>query len=559
MPNMLTDVVIAALNSKYIHSSLAPWCLLAGLHEEQPTIVAAVEEGTINEPIEILAERIARHRPKIIGFSCYIWNIRQTYQLMAQLKNQLDRCFMVLGGPEVSYRADEVLSQNDDVDFVLSGEGEHPFAALCAALLKNEPFAQVPGLSYRTDTGVVLGTPYISKGQPPSPYTPAYFKALGGRIAYLETTRGCPFSCAFCLSGRCGSVRFFDVERAKRDMLALAQSGVQTIKLVDRTFNADERRARELVTFIIARYGREIPMGVCFHFEIAGDLLSDRMIEIFSRVPAGAVQLEIGMQSFNEKTLSSVSRRTDTARLRRNIARLLEAQNIHVHIDLIAGLPYEDIESFARGFDIAYDLGAHMLQLGFLKLIPGCAMRERREQYPCVYDPEPPYEVQSTPWMSEADFARLKCIEDALDRLYNSGRFPKTLALLRTQYTPFCLFDMIKIDGTGQSLDAYCSALFERLSVFVDRTALREAMVQDRLASNPTGQLPDCLKIAEQNMKRYKRLLHLRFPVSAGVKRGMAVLYRTGQIVWADYDVPDPVSGRFELHYISVQALCKAD
>ena len=342
-------VVLCSLNSQYIHSSLAPWCLLAGVKAYcPPTVQAVVVEGTVNEPKEAVLDRVLQEQPDVVGFSTYIWNVTTVFALAKAVRKALPQVKIVLGGPEVGYRPENVLQTLPEADAVLSGEGEYPFAAFLLSLLTGTPWEQVPALSFRTENGVHIAAPYLPKEDPVSPYGEEYFKALHGRIAYLETSRGCPYSCAFCLSGRCGTVRFFDLEITKANLLRLASSGAKTIKLVDRTFNANRARAYELISFITEHYGKEIPQGVCFHFEIAGDILDDRLLSCLANIPKGAVQLEIGLQSFCEKTLAAVHRKTDLQRLERNIRALIAPRNIHIHIDLIAGLPFEDAKTFAK-------------------------------------------------------------------------------------------------------------------------------------------------------------------------------------------------------------------
>ncbi len=546
------SAVICCLNSQYIHSSLAPWCLLAGVKAYgKPGVSTCVAEGTVNEPAEAVLERILRLRPHAVAFCCYIWNIRRVLELVQAVKIRLPGTAVILGGPEVSYRAAEVLEDEPQVDFVLSGEGELPFALLLNALQNGTGFETIPGLSRRGENGISVSESYTPCDIPPSPYSEEYFSALNGRIAYLEASRGCPFSCAFCLSGRCGGVRFYPMERAKKELLLLANSGTKTVKLVDRTFNANRERAKELFRFIIHNYGSAIPSGVCIHFEIAGDLLDEETLALLATAPKGAMQLEIGLQSFNRETLGSVCRKTDLELLQQNIRRLVENKNMHIHIDLIAGLPKEDVSSFGKSFDTAYKLKPQMLQLGFLKLLYGAPMREQPEQYPCHFSPDPPYEVTETPWLSPGDLSLLHACEDALDRLYNSGRFRRTLDYLlkATGLRPFELFcrfgEFSAAKGTaGIPLDAYTSMVFEFFSVFPSVAAgeLRDALVCDRLAVNASGKLPAILRIPGQNLKKARQSLGDDAP-----KRGTALLCSRPILVSADLLAKDPVTGEFPL------------
>ncbi len=476
------------------------------------------------------------------------------------LKKSLPDSTIVLGGPEVSYNPKEVLEEYSWCDYIISGEGEYPFALLCD-LLNSETSFPVPGLCYRNGKEIVINEPFIAEGEPPSPYCDEYFEALKGRIAYLETSRGCPYSCAFCLSGRCGGVRFFDIERAKKEMLLLAKSGTQTVKLVDRTFNANKARAKELWQFVINEHGKGIPENICFHFEIAGDILDEESIEILNSAPKGSIQLEIGMQSFNEKTLAYINRKTNTEKLIENIKKLLAPGNLHIHIDLIAGLPFEDLESFEHSFDIGYNLRSNMLQLGFLKLLHGAQMRENAEKYPCEFSKEPPYEVISTQWTSKEDLSLLHKVEDALERLCNSGRFIGTVdyILEETGLSPFEFFKKFGIYASEHSkplvsLDDYTEMAFEYLSKLdgIDASVLKDKMICDRLCSNSSGKLPEVLKVKNPEIKKIRLAIeseeeNRRKP---GIKRGFSLLESEKAAVFANYENKDPVTGKFVLKKI---------
>ena len=371
-------VIIACLNSKYIHASLSPWCLLAGVREfAKGEYDATVMESTINGDTAAFADSITNEKPYIVAFSCYIWNITKTLEICKAIKEK-HNCIIVLGGPEVAYKPKDILEKHGFIDYVLSGEGEWTFPDFLDSL--GGDLSSVSGLTYK-ENGKIISVPEKEyTATPPSPYCEEFFEKLNGRITYIETSRGCPYSCAFCLSGRCSPLRFFDTENVKKDIIKLAQSGTQTVKFVDRTFNANAKRANEILLFIKENYGKEIPQGVCFHFEIAGDILKDSTLEILESMPYGAVQLEIGIQSFNEETLKKINRKTNTEKLMQNIRKLISFNNMHIHIDLIAGLTGEDFESFKSSFNTAYSLGAHMLQLGFLKLLHGADMREDTEK-----------------------------------------------------------------------------------------------------------------------------------------------------------------------------------
>ncbi|MEG2395724.1 MAG: DUF4080 domain-containing protein [Oscillospiraceae bacterium] len=559
------NAVICSLNSKYIHSSLAPWCLFAGVKEYcESDINASVIEGTINEPINNIIDRIIKLNPDVVGFCTYIWNVSKVYEIVKSIKKSLPKAVIILGGPEVSYNAEEVLFNNKLIDFVLSGEGEKSFPELLTSINTNSDYKKIEGICYRDEKNIVVNPPCILSSDPVSPYTKEFFDSLNGRISYLETSRGCPYSCAFCLSGRCGNARFFDIERAKNDIILLANSGTKTIKLVDRTFNANKKRAKELFQFIIDNYGVKIPSNVCIHFEIAGDILDDETIEILSKSPIGAIQMEIGLQSFNEKTLTYINRKTNIKRLKSNIEKLIKSHNIHIHIDLIAGLPFEDLESFKDSFNTAFLLYPNMLQLGFLKLLHGADMRENAEKYPCEFSKNPPYEVKSTPWMNENSLSIIHLLEDALDRIYNSGRFKRTINYLinEVKIAPFDLFfgisDYLKsVDTDKISLDKYTDYLFNYLTSLdnADKKIIRDLMVCDRLSTNPSGTLPKSLQIEDKNLKRYKTLLNIKVNPVHNIKRGIAILYSLDELVFVDYINKNPISGEFEINVVPLSEL----
>ncbi len=349
--------------------------------------------------------------------------------------------------------------------------------------------------------------------------------------------------------------------RVKKDLLLLSVSGTKTVKLVDRTFNVNRRRALDIFRNILDRYGKAIPQGVRFHFEIAGDLLDDETLDLLASAPKGALQFEIGLQSFNQKTLEAVNRKTDIERLKKNIRRLVSFGNIHIHIDLIAGLPYEDFGSFAESFNTAYALKPHMLQLGFLKLLHGSPMRENPVQFPCEFSYDPPYQVTGTPWLTPDELSRLQTAEKALDRLYNSGRFRRTLdyALEQTGLTPFELFlraggCLAERAGKRMSLNELTALMLDFFSSLkgMVRAELRDAMACDRLATNAEGRLPEVLKVPDSRLKAIKTDVNTDAVthIKKGVKRGFALLCAENAAVYADYVDKDPVTGEYELRTI---------
>ncbi len=537
-------VIISCLNSKYVHASLSPWCLLAGVREfSKDQYNTLVMESTINGDTESFAEKIINEKPDVVAFSCYIWNITKTLEICSIIKRSHD-CKIVLGGPEVAYRPKDILEKYEFTDFVLSGEGEWTFPDFLDNM--NGDLTCVSGLTYRKNGEIITNSEKEYTDTPPSPYSDEFFKSLNGRISYIETARGCPYRCAFCLSGRCSPLRFFDMKRVKNDIIRLSQSGTQTVKFVDRTFNANAERANEILLFIKENYGRQIPKNVCFHFEIAGDILKESTLEILSSMPYGAVQLEIGMQSFNEETLNLINRKTNTEKLIENIRKLISFNNMHIHIDLIAGLSGENLESFKKGFDIGYSLKAHMLQMGFLKLLYGADMRENKEKYPCTFTDEPPYEVKSTPWLSAEEIKMLKNCEDAVDRLYNSGRFLLTLEYLTDEIgiSPFDLFNNFgnAVNGNKMRLSDYAENLYNFFCDKCDKGILREKILCDLLCCSSSVQIPDILKIKDPLYKQAKKY----FTENVDKNTKIAVLYSTNQIFAVNQSKKKNLHNRYE-------------
>ncbi len=562
----MKKVVLCVLNSKYIHSSLAPWCLYTSAKKEcSEEFSFSVCEGTINEKADGILNRIMAESPDIITFSCYIWNIKNTLELCRRIREEKEDITIILGGPEVAYNQEEVLSKNPFIDFIFSGEGETILPSFLKNM-ENEALCSVDGVSFIKDGKAhISSAPESRETDFPTPYCEEYFSSLKGRIAYIESSRGCPFSCAFCLSGRCGKVRFFPLERVKNEMLSLCRNGAKTIKFVDRTFNCNLKRAKEILSFIKENYGKEIPDGVCFHFEIAADIADSEFLSLAASMPKGSVQFEIGIQSFNEKTLSAIGRRTDIKKVEENVSALLKNRNCHIHIDLIAGLPEEDYESFVSGFNRAYSLGADMLQLGFLKILHGSPMGENREKYPCTYSAEAPYEVISTPWISEEELSRLHIAENELERLYNSGRFRRTLGYIfeNADITPYELFYAFglflkeKAKSGSVPLYEYTDLAFEFFSSLegVDKGILRDRMVYDRVSTNNSGVMPESLKVTDALLKKARQRVNEISPLKKGVGRTVAILYSEKKVIWCDYEEKDRVTGLYKVESISFDFL----
>jgi hypothetical protein len=507
---------LCMIHSRYVHSGLAAWYLAAAVKRARPEgTVCEVVEATVNQPAADILKRMVLSQPQVLAFCCYIWNIETVIKISRLVKDALPTVKIVLGGPEVWHRAEGVIADNPLVDVVLAGEGEASFPLLLDALCLGKQPESVPGACFKTGEKIVCLPPNRPQGQPPDPYSAEYFKALAGRIAYIEGSRGCPYSCAFCLSGSGGSVRYFPMERVKRDIIRLANSGSATIKFVDRTFNADPARAREIFKFIMdAAENGMFSEKVCFHFEVAGDILDEKTFGLLAAAPAGLFQFEAGIQSLNGAVLEHARRRTDINRLMGNLQRLIALDSIHIHVDLIAGLSLEGIDSFASGFDQVFALRPHMLQLGFLKLLYGAEMRSLPERYPCRFDTKPPYEVEETPWLNPPEMAKIKACSAALDRLYNKGRFFRTLGWLvgLRQGKAFEIFFGIgeELEGfiaSGVSLNGLIELFYRHATIKLgaDPLILRDYIILDCLSTGRHRQVPAMLKGAAPFDKSRKK------------------------------------------------------
>ncbi len=442
-------VLLAAINAKYIHSNLGIYSLKTygekmlkewGLAEQAEISLA---EYTINHQMEQILQDIYKRKPDVIGFSCYIWNISYVKMILADIKKVLPDVKIWAGGPEVSYHGEAFLKEEPAVDLVMMGEGEITFAHFLKALLEGADLKQVPGLMVRNADGTFTDTGFrqvMDMSQIPFPYAFMDMKELEHRIIYYESSRGCPFSCAYCLSSIDKKLRFRSLDLVLPELEWFLQAKVPQVKFVDRTFNCKKSHA-----MAIWQYIRDHDNGVTnFHFEIAADLLDKDELDLLSTMRPGLVQLEIGVQSTNEKTLETIRRKTDIEEIRQITATINSWHNIHQHLDLIAGLPWEDLESFKKSFNDVYEMEPEQLQLGFLKVLKGSYMEELIPDCDLLYSAAPPYEVLCTKWLSYGDVLELKYIEEVTEVHYNSRQFTCTLKELEKEFdTPYEMFSFM--------------------------------------------------------------------------------------------------------------------
>lgn len=418
--------LLVAVNAKYIHSNPAVYSLKRFAGEY--TDAVEIAEYTINNRMEDILEDIYRRKPDAIGFSCYIWNIGMVEKLMGELHKLLPQLPVFLGGPEVTYDADKLLRKYPYLTGIFIGEGEATFAQVVKYYVKKNPesLEDIPGLMLRS--GMTPERKPLNLTDVPFLYDD--MAPFTNRIIYYETQRGCPFRCSYCLSSIDKTVRFRDIEVVKRELAFFLEKKVKQVKFVDRTFNCNHDHA-----MAVWQYLYEHDNGVTnFHFEIAGDILREDEIGLVAKMRPGLVQFEIGVQSTNTDTLREIRRVMDIGKLKQVVAALKAAHNVHIHLDLIAGLPYEDYDSFARSFNDVYAMEPEQLQLGFLKVLKGSYMAEMAESYGLVYTDYAPYEVLYTNWLSFTEICRLKRIEEMVEIYYNSGQFAHSLPVMITDF-----------------------------------------------------------------------------------------------------------------------------
>ncbi len=459
-------ILLVALNAKYIHSNPAVFSLAAFANENGGEAVE-IAEFTINDRYEDILGGILKERPDMIGFSVYIWNAEMMKQLAEDIHKIYPDICMFAGGPEASNDWKTYLNW---CNFVLIGEGEKNFriVADCMRNSKVIPKESMQGIAYIDKAGnYILHEPGLESAveMDKVPFLYNRLELFENRIIYYESSRGCPFRCSYCLSSIEKSVRYRSMDIVLKELKYFLDKKVKQVKFIDRTFNSSKKRALQ-----IWKYLKENDNGVTnFHFEIGADLLSDEEIELLSTLRPGLVQLEIGIQSTNTDTMSAIHRTADNKKLLSNVARLRKAYNINLHTDLIAGLPFEDYESFKRSFNDIYPLYADQLQLGFLKVLKGTEMFERAEEYGLIYSSKQPYEVFASKWLSYEENAHLHRVCDAVELFYNSQLFRHSLKYLEDFFeSPFAMFDSLadyldreRLAGVGISAKKKYSILGE--------------------------------------------------------------------------------------------------
>lgn len=435
-------VLLVAVNAKYIHSNLAVYSLKEyaekyGKNEHE----IKIKEYTINQYVEEIIADIYEEQADVVGFSCYIWNIEPVMQVINDLKAVHSNLQIVVGGPEVSYHPEQILAQNQNIDYVMCGEGEETFKQFLdnyenGELIKKE----IGGLAYKSKNEMKVNPVMRPVELSKIPFVYKNMKDFENKIIYYETSRGCPFSCSYCLSSIDKRIRFRDLALVKEELQFFIDNKTAQVKFVDRTFNCNPAHAME-----IWKYIKEHDNGITnFHFEIAADLMTEEELKLISDMRPGLIQLEIGVQSTNETTLEAIHRKTDIHEIEKITGRIRANRNIHQHLDLIVGLPFEDYDSFQNSFNSVYAMKPDQLQLGFLKVLYGARISEEAEEHGIVYSKRPPYEVLKTKWITFDEVLKLKEVEAVVEIYYNSLQFQETLEELEKYFaSPFEMYEKL--------------------------------------------------------------------------------------------------------------------
>ncbi|MBS6508231.1 MAG: B12-binding domain-containing radical SAM protein [Paraclostridium bifermentans] len=435
-------ILLTTLNSKFIHTNLAIR-YLNQMVKDIEDIDVDIREYTINNELDFILKDIYANNYDVILFSTYIWNVNDIVKICNNLKKVNKNVKIALGGPEVTYDSEESMKKYDFVDYILYGEGELVFRDFVKSLKGDIDIKDVDGLVYRNNGELVRNKPMKDIENLdiiPSPYVDLNKAEYENRIVYYETSRGCPFNCQYCLSSTLQGLRYFSIDRVKSDLKALIDARVSQIKFIDRTFNANKKFAMEIMQFLMENDNDY----TTYHFEVTAHLLTEDMLEFLKGCKEGLFQFEIGVQTTNEKVLEAVGRRDDFSKLSYVVQKIASYRNIHQHLDLIAGLPYEDYNSFENSFNDVFNLGIEHLQLGFLKMIKGTGIRNNADEHEFRYKDYPPYEVLYNKYITYNEILKLKDIEEILERYFNSKNFVLSMRYIIHNYykeSPFKFFE----------------------------------------------------------------------------------------------------------------------
>ena len=547
-------ILLAACNAKYIHSNPAVYDLRAFASEYKEHILLG--EYTINQTKDEILKEIYRSGAEVVCFSCYIWNISFVRELIFDLKKILPGTAFWVGGPEVSFDAENFLKEMPQVTGVMVGEGEETFLELARYYIeKKGTLADIRGIAFRENGEIFHNGWREVMDLSRVPFAYEQTEDFANRIIYYESSRGCPFSCSYCLSSIDKKLRFRNLELVKKELQFFLDKMVPQGKFVDRTFNCKHDHAMEIWKYIL-----EHDNGVTnFHFEISADLLREEELELMSRMRPGLIQLEIGVQSTNPDTIRAIHRNMDLKKLEASVARVKSFGNIHQHLDLIAGLPCEDYESFRRSFEQVYRMKPDQLQLGFLKVLKGSSMYHEAQKYEILYKEKEPYEVLSTAWLSYEDILKLKMVESMVEVYYNSGQFRKTLSWIETFYQEmFSFYESLGAYYEEKGYEEISHSRLRRYEILLEflkeKTQLpvntaSQHMVYDlylreKLKKRPVYAMDQ--KPYEASVRNYRKAN--KIPKTAHIE-----VFGDGSAVLFDYEARDPLTNNARAEQIFLE------
>ena len=548
-------ILLAACNAKYIHSNLAVYDLKAYSSDYDKEVF--LREYTINQPKDEILKDIYGSGADVVCFSCYIWNISFVRELIRDLAKILPETAFWAGGPEVSYDAENFLTEMPEVTGVLVGEGEKTFHDLLEYYIDGKgSLGEIRGIAYRDGEEIRHNGWRELMNLSEIPFVYQHLEEFENRIIYYESSRGCPFSCSYCLSSIDKKLRFRDLELVKKELQFFLDHKVPQVKFVDRTFNCKHEHAMAIWKYIL-----EHDNGVTnFHFEVSADLLRDEEMDLMAKMRPGLIQLEIGVQSTNPETIRAIHRHMDLDKLKRCVDRVHSFRNIHQHLDLIAGLPYEDYDTFHRSFNDVYQMKPDQLQLGFLKVLKGSLMKEEAEKYGIVHKEKEPYEVLSTQWLPYGDVLKLKAVESMVEVYYNSGQFQHTLEyLVPLAKDAFTFYESLGAfyEKKGYSeishsrmrrYEILLEYLQEETDVSVEKASqkmLYDLYLREKLKKRPSF-APD-QKVYETAIWDYRKANHI--PKTAHIE-----VFENGRAVLFDYERRDPLSNNAYTETIQLTA-----
>ena len=548
-------ILLAACNAKYIHSNLAVYDLKAYSSDYDKEVL--LREYTINQPKDEILKDIYGSGADVVCFSCYIWNISFVRELIRDLAKILPETAFWAGGPEVSYDAEKFLTEMPEMTGVLVGEGEKTFHDLLEYYIDGKgSLGEIRGIAYRDGEEIRHNGWRELMNLSEIPFVYQHLEEFENRIIYYESSRGCPFSCSYCLSSIDKKLRFRDLELVKKELQFFLDYKVPQVKFVDRTFNCKHEHAMAIWKYIL-----EHDNGVTnFHFEVSADLLRDEEMDLMAKMRPGLIQLEIGVQSTNPETIRAIHRHMDLDKLERCVDRVHSFRNIHQHLDLIAGLPYEDYDTFHRSFNDVYQMKPDQLQLGFLKVLKGSLMKEEAEKYGIVHKEKEPYEVLSTKWLPYGDVLKLKAVESMVEVYYNSGQFQHTLEyLVPLAKDAFTFYESLGAfyEKKGYSeishsrmrrYEILLEYLQEETDVSVEKASqkmLYDLYLREKLKKRPSF-APD-QKVYETAIWDYRKANHI--PKTAHIE-----VFADGRAVLFDYERRDPLSNNAYTETIQLTA-----